>query len=369
MAPGLEALLVAELNGLGVSGRLRPTRGGAEVFASREELWTVALRGRIPESLRARIGGFQATDFAGLERGLARLPWAAYVPRGAAVTVRATSTRSRLFHTGAVAERTEAAVRELVGGPHRGGAAPTPASEPPVDPAVVHVRLDRDRATVSVDASGELLHRRGYRGHVGRAPLRETLAAACLRAAAVPEATPLWDPFCGSGTLVIEAQHAATGALAGGRRAFAFEAWPTHDAEAFASLRERLQVRRQPSRRALGCDVDPRAIAAARANAEAAGVAPYCDLEIGDFAAAAARVPPGAAVVTNLPYGHRTRGGGDLTETFGRFGRLVAARIDLEPVVVLNGHPRFLEAAGGRWERLAAFGNGGLKVELLRLVR
>jgi putative N6-adenine-specific DNA methylase len=360
VTPGLEPLLEQELAELELPDRPTTVTGGAELACDRRGLWQVALRSRLAESVRVRLGRpFRAVSFDQLRDTLCRLPWSAYLARGLRPEVRVVCRRSRLYHSGAVAERIEAVLEERL------GPASDTAGRPPPR---VYARLERDLVQISIDASGELLHRRGYRTHVGEAPLRETLASACLRAAGLNEKPPhaLWDPFCGAGTIVLEALCTAAGLPAGASRRFAFESWPTHDAEAYGALLQRLPEGEPPALAAYGSDIDPGVLSAARENARRAGVAEHLTLLEGDFEAVAEAIPRGAAVVTNPPHGRRLAGRG-LGDLHGRLGALFKKRPDLRPVHVLTGYRGFRRATGLRWRQALSFDNRGSPVQLLRL--
>ncbi len=361
VTPGLEDLLAEELGELGLAAR--PAVGGVELAGTVEAVWGVALRSRLAESVRVRVGReFTATSFALLQDRVARLPWAVFIRRGGpAPRVSVTCHKSRLHHSGAVAERVAASMTERL------GLISEKSDERSDEQPGVYVRLMRDRVLLSVDA-GERLHRRGYRTRVGQAPLRETLAAACLRAAGYHGQRPLWDPFCGSGTLVIEAASMAAGVVPGGQRSFAFERWPAHDAQAYLAYRQGLPGDRQPTAAVLGTDHDPGAVAAARANAGAAGVDRHTTFRRADVEAAARQVPVGAMVVSNPPYGHRLDSP-ELASTFRRLGAVLRRRPDLQPVVLLSGHGGLPRLTGLPWATLRSLKNRGLAVRLLQLDR
>src|SRR5690606_37236797 len=156
-----------------------------------------------------RVATFRARTFAELERRAGRVAWDRWVGAGRAVRLRVTSRKSRLYHTGAIAERIIGQI-ERVAGP-LAHVSTGSASDDEADGAegrdeqLFIVRFLRDECTISVDTSGELLHRRGYRQALAKAPLRETIAAAMLLASGWDGRSPLVDPFCGSGTIPIEA--------------------------------------------------------------------------------------------------------------------------------------------------------------------
>ncbi len=366
VTPGLESLLAEELRELGFDAH-GGTTAGVEFVTTHQGLWDLALRSRLAESLRVRLKRFPAYNFNELEKRLATLPWAAYFPRESAPAVLSTTRRSALFHTDAINERAALAIATRLA---RGDA---PSKDAVVPPSTVHIRFVRDKAQVSIDAAGELLHKRGYRTHVGAAPLRETLAAACLRAAGVQRGDRLWDPFCGSGTLPIEAASHALGLPAPVNRTFAFESWPIHDADSWTEAQTRLRDAAQTAIAGadaslwIGSDINPKEVEAATHNAQTAGLAQLCRFETGDVVDVAKKIPEGTAIVTNLPYGQRTGGSKGIATTFARFGDLLRQRQDLRPVTVLNGHQSFRTATGLKWEEVLSFSNRGVPVELLRL--
>ena len=358
VTPGLEDLLIKELDQLGLAG-VEPRAGGVELSGEARDLWSVALGSRLAESLRVRLGRvFEATTFEQLQAKVARLPWAAFLGRdGAPPRVQVTCHKSRLHHSGAVAQRVAGSIRDRLG-----------LAEETGEPATVFVRIVHDQVQLSVDAAGERMHRRGYRVNIGLAPLRETLAAACLMAAGYDGQRPLWDPFCGAGTLIIEAMGMAAGQAPGARRSFAFQGWPTHDAGAFAAQLAGLPALNDACPAALGSDLEKKAVAAARTNARAAGLGQRVSFRPGDFEAVARSAPPGAMIVSNPPYGRRLEGG-KLADTFRRLGALLRRRTDLGPVVLLSGHRDLPRHTGLRWETLRSFDNRGLPVNLLQLQR
>ena len=225
------------------------------------------------------------------------------------------------------------------------------------------VRVWRDVVTISADSSGELLHRRGYRQAVGKAPLRETLAAAMLLTAEYDGSTPLVDPFCGSGTIPIEGALIARRIPPGIHRRFAFEHWPSFEPGPWESARAAAMERvldRAPAPIA-GWDRDAGAIAAADSNAGRAGVAG--DVAFAQSAISGLEVPAGpGSIVTNPPYGVRLGEAGDLRDLYSRFGSVLRAQCPGWRVAVLSA-AREHDAATGlefveRWHST----NGGLRV-------
>lgn len=369
-APGLEALCRAELGALGIAAAEEP--GGVAWRGGLTSLYRANLHCRTASRVLARLGSFRARTFAELERHAARLPWDAFVARGAQVSLRISSRKSRLYHTGAIAERLAGVL--AAGGVHAIATGDDEDEDAPAAQLVV-IRFLRDECTVSIDASGALLHQRGYRQALAKAPLRETIAAALLAAAGWRGDAPLLDPFCGSGTIPIEAALQARRIPPGianpelAPRAYAFEKWPGHDAAAWARCvtDARAAVLPQATVGIVAADRHGGAITAARANAERAGVA--ADIEFRRQAVDAAAVPAGAGwLVTNPPYGVRVGERRELFATYAALGRL-ARRAQGWTVAFLSADPGLEAAVGLPLRQLLATRNGGIAVRLLAVER
>jgi putative N6-adenine-specific DNA methylase len=367
--PGVEGITARELAGLGLSPESTEP-GGVAFGATHRELYATNLEVRTANRILVRLAEFPARAFYELERKAKRVPWGQVLRAGTSVSFRVTSRKSKLYHLDGIAERLLASCGGAPGPESTDSTDDTDDSGEPIDspaagraPQLIVVRVFRDLVTISADSSGELLHRRGYRQAVGKAPLRETLAAAMLLTAEYDGSGPMVDPFCGSGTIPIEAALIARRIPPGLHRRFAFEHWPSFEPESWAS------VRAESSRRILaraaapiaGWDRDAGAIAAAVANAERAGVAG--DLAIGQGAISGLAVPPGIGlVVSNPPYGVRLGEAGDLEDLYARFGAVMRAACPGWTVALLSA-AREHEAATGlelteRWRS----SNGGVKV-------
>lgn len=173
--------------------------------------------------------------------------------------------------------------------------------------ARVHVFLDETTATIYLDTSGESLFKRGWRFDKGEAPLRENLAAGLLALAGWQPTIPLFDPFCGSGTILIEAAWISLNIPPGINRPFAFERLRNHDSRRWQEMLDQANQHIKPALQApiCGIDIDPQAIDSARRNAERAGLDPSCiDFAVGDAVNELPPTTPGM-IVTNPPYGER----------------------------------------------------------------
>ncbi|HWZ59867.1 MAG TPA: THUMP domain-containing protein, partial [Gemmatimonadaceae bacterium] len=233
-APGVAPLVDDELRALGVVER-SVTAAGVEFAATAETLYAANLWLRTASRVVVRAGEFRVLAFAELQRLARQLPWERFIARGEGVRVRVTCHKSKLYHSDAVGERVVDAII------HRTGAVRVEDSEDGGE-LLVMVRLDRDVCTVSVDSSGELLHRRGYRLATAKAPLRETLAAAAIMGSAWDTGTPLLDPLCGAGTIPIEAALMARGKAPGLGRGFGCMRWPEFDRGIWERVEERARA-------------------------------------------------------------------------------------------------------------------------------
>jgi len=370
--PGLEALLAEELRQLGP----RPGKmelGGVSFQASPEELYAANLHLRVATRVLVRVAEFHAAAFSGLERQARRVAWERFVPAGGTAHFRVSTGESRLYHQEAVAQRLEQALEARVPNARavrRPGEADALERDPRQLPGAQRfvVRLFHDRCTISVDSSGALLHRRGYRLETAKAPLRETLAAAMLRASGWDGRTPLLDPMCGSGTIPIEAALLARRMPPGLNRRFAFERWPELESAVWRELVERARERalavRGDTGSILASDRDPGAIEAARANAERADVAENIEFRRCSISAIE---PPAETgwMVTNPPYGARMGDRLRLRNLYAQLGNVVRRRCPGWRVALLSAD-RMLEGQTGLelTERFRT-SNGGIRVRLM----
>jgi len=229
-----------------------------------------------------------------LDKRARRVPWGEVLRPDVAVRVEATASKgSRIYHGGAAAQRIQRAIAEELGAPLS-------------DDAEVRIvaRIDDDLCTLSVDTSGEPLHKRGHKEAVAKAPMRETLAALFLRQCGFTGAEPVLDPMCGSGTFPIEAAEIALGLKPGRSRRFAFERLATFDDGAWQALRAAPPAPRS-ALRFYGSDRDAGAVEMSRANAARAGVDAVTEFRCHAISGLAAPEGPPGLVIVNPPYGAR----------------------------------------------------------------
>lgn len=327
-APGLEPLVASELKSLRAR-QLRAVEGGVEFKADHQLLYSANLHLRTASRVIVRLARFRAISFAELERRAGRVPWERVVPRNGRVRLRVTCRKSRLYHSGAVAQRLLERINQRAGATAL-DTTPGPGGAPEDDGSAAQlfvVRLDHDQCTISADTSGAHLHQRGYRTAVIQAPLRENLAAAMLLASGWDRKTPLLDPFCGSGTICIEAALLARQIAPGHNRRFRFMEWPDFDAGRWSRIHAHAVDAERPRAPApiIGSDRSGWAMRAAAGNAERAGVAADLQLERAEVSALQPTGQPGW-VVTNPPYGVRLGQRDELRSLYAEFGAVLRER-------------------------------------------
>ena len=361
--PGLSPVLGAEVRGLGLSGVEVP--GGVELEGDQATVELCNLRLRTASRVLVRLGQIKATNFPELVKRARALPWELLLRKGEPVALRVTCRKSRLYHSGAVAERLHAALEEKLGG-KLALVKPSEDEEAQAPAQLILARFDRDLCTVSADSSGALLHQRGYRTSQSRAPLRETLAAALLLAAGYSGEEPLCDPLCGSGTIAIEGAWIAQRRAPGLLRSFSFQRWPGHDEKRWLALKAAARAEERKAPCAISAsDLDAGAIAAARANAARAGV----ELQLDQRALADLPAQEGSGLLAmNPPYGVRVGEGQDLQRLHRELGETLRARRPGFRLAALIADPRLGRAVGLSSRRLFKTQNGGLPVELLQFV-
>ena len=379
-APGLESIAAGELKSLGVKARQEV--GGVAFGGDLDRIYQANLWLRTASRVVVRLGGFHASTFYELERRSRKLPWQDFLPASGAVEVRVTCRKSKLYHSDAVAERVLSVIAgaassniELRAGPsvsdEYGVDEPDDAMDGGITGAPSRerrqrfiVRIVNDQCEISADSSGELLHRRGYRQEVAKAPLRETLAAAMVLASGWngPRGEPLLDPMCGSGTIPIEAALIARGIAPGLRREFQFMQWPSFDRTLWNDIVDKARSAvLSPTLDVVGADRDAGAILAATHNAERAGVAGDLRFSAESLSGSISRlddIAKGEAwILTNPPYGVRVGESEDLRDLYATLGKVKTRRgwrIGLlTPDAALAGQmrlplrPRFSTSNGG----------------------
>jgi putative N6-adenine-specific DNA methylase len=223
-SPGFEPVCLQELLKLKpVAGEACVAPGGVEFEGRLDDCYLANLNLRSANRILMRIHTFKSSNFRKLEKKLGDIPWELYLHAGRVPKVHVSTKHCRLRHSGAVAERFRTTIAAQLSRFESGKKITKIASAE----QNIYVRGIDDRFTVSIDSSGDLLYKRGLKKHAGKAPLRETLAAAALLLAGYDGRDPLLDPMCGSGTFSLEGALMAKRIPAGWFRDFAFMGWPS----------------------------------------------------------------------------------------------------------------------------------------------
>ncbi len=300
-AAGLEACVKRELADLGFDdarvyspGRVGFTADPAGL--ARANLWL-----RTANRVLLMVGSFDATDFGELYEQTHTLPWHEWIGPDAEFPVRGRSYKSQLSSVPACQKIVKKAIADKLLASHKVTALPETGA-----PCVVEVAIREDLATLTIDTSGADLHKRGYRAAAGPAPLKETLAAAMIQLSFWSPDRPLVDPFCGSGTIPIEAALMGRNIAPGLARDFAAEAWGAIPSEAWDAERQRARdlIRPPLELRIIGTDIEPKGVSLSRYHAELAGVEGDIHFQEQAFADLTSNRQYGC-IITNPPYGHR----------------------------------------------------------------
>ncbi len=314
---GLEAVLKQEIIALGLTiekvedGRV--TFSGDASAIARANIFL-----RTAERVLWKVGEFRAESFEELFEQTAALPWEEILPAdGRFWVTKATSVKSKLFSTSDIQSVMKKAIVERLKQKYRISWFPETGNEYPIRVSVL-----KDTFLVGIDTSGESLHKRGYRKLVGKAPISETLASALISLTPWNENRILVDPFCGSGTIPIEAAMIGRNIAPGVGRAFRAESYRDRIPEAIwkaARTEARDGERHDGALQIQGYDIDRDAISIARANAVAAGVA--ADIHFQVRAVKELHHPKKYGfLITNPPYGERLEDRRDLPELYGQIG-------------------------------------------------
>ncbi len=296
---GSEATLAFEVRRLGAQD-VRVTDGRVAFRGDAALIAAANLDLRTAERVLLCLGRFTALTFDELFDGVYAIPWEELLPPDAQFPVKGSSLSSQLSSVPACQSIVKKAVVKRLQAGHRVTTLPETG-----DVYRLRFTLRKNEAEISLDTSGEGLHKRGYRKNATLAPIKETLAAAIADLGRVRRDSLVMDPFCGSGTLVIEAAQKALNMAPGLHRRFAAEHFAFLPKEVWAQQRQAAlaAVRTDAAFEGVGTDIDPDAVALARANAKLAGVGERCRFSVADVRAFAPAA--NATVLTNPPYGER----------------------------------------------------------------
>ena len=365
---GLGDLLASELRAFGAAD-VRERALGVEFSGSLAIAYRACLESRVAARVFLVIAQFEAPSDAAFYDAVRALDWRAHVDPARTLACDFSGKHPAITHTRFGAQRLKDGICDQLR--EATGRRPDIAPERPA--VRVHAHANGPKVTVSIDLSGEGLHRRGYRTQAGEAPLRENLAAGILLRAGWAEkcaaAGEFLDPMCGSGTLVIEAAMIAANMAPNARRHyFGFFGWPGHDRAAWDAVkRDALARERVPGFILRGFDADAGVVPVARDNAERAGVAAFTRFERGDLGHARPTGKGAGFLATNPPYGVRLADRDGARAVMKELGGVLRERFSGWDAAILAGSPDAGLELGLRAERVHTIWNGALECRLLRV--
>jgi len=354
---GLEGLVAGELKRMGLPASA--VNGGAMFEGSFEDAMRANLYLRTADRVLLVVGTFEAHTFEELFEGVAALPWEQYLTRDCRFPVSGNCARSQLMSVSDCQAITKKAiVRRLQEKYHVSWFEESGVTIP------ISVTLHANQARLTIDTSGQALNRRGYRTWNGEAPLRETLAAALVDLSPWRGNLPLADPFCGTGTLLIEAAFKMSHRAPGLTRTFAMEQFP-YLAPGFPRLREAAQAKFDPSliEGISGSDIDPEAIALAKRHIVQAGLGGRIQVRVADMRDFHPQDRYGVCL-SNPPYGERLSDRKACETLYRELGRLMAANPGWS-LSAISSHPQFERCLGRRADKKRRFYNGRLECEFM----
>ncbi len=354
---GLEAIVKRELIKLGYED-LVVKDGKVEVKAPLEDAAKLNINLRCAERVLLKFGEFKALTFDELFEKTKALPWEDLLTEDALFPVEGRSHQSKLFSISDCQRIVKKAIVEKLKQSYH-----TDWFEEEGPRFRIEISMLKDIATITIDTSGDALHKRGYRDRAGDAPLKETLAAAMIELSYWNPSRTLYDPFCGSGTILIEAAMIGKNIAPGIDREFDAQYWPVIGEEVFKRERREALNRIDHSVKLhlLGSDIDKRSILRARDNAENIGVNEDIQVFMKDMRDVDLEDNYGV-VITNPPYGERMGDLGEVEELYLDFGRKMK---DFETwsVYLLTSYERFEKLYGKKADRKRKLYNGRIKVD------
>lgn len=355
---GLEGPLGNELRHMGMQN-VRPENGRVRFSGTEADIARANLRSRFGERILIELGRFPADTFDRLFEGVKALPWEQFIPKNGAFPVKGYSLESKLHSVPDCQKIVKKAVVERLKQRYRVNWFAEDGATYQIQFALMH-----DTAVLYLDTTGVGLHKRGYRPAHVAAPLRETLAAAMVDIAGYRGRGDFCDPFCGSGTIAIEAALIAKNRAPGLNRSFAAQHWAMLDRKIWLDAADEAMDREFHGNYEIwGGDIDPAAVEIARHNAALAEVDDTVKFEVAD----ATRFHWGGMygrVVTNPPYGERLLEQKEAEALYRAFGRAMDKLPDTWRICVLSSHTEFERCFGRPADKKRKLYNGMLKCDL-----
>lgn len=354
---GLESLVSDEMKRLNLKN-VRAENGRVHCEGSMLDIARLNIGLRCGARVLMELGSFPAPDFESLFQGVLALPWEDFIPRDGEFPVKGYSLTSALHSIPACQAVVKKAAAKRLGTVYGCETLPETGGRYQIRFAII-----KDMAALYLDTSGEGLYKRGYRAQNMGAPLRETLAAALVALSRYRGRDPFCDPFCGSGTIPIEAALIAKNRAPGLDRSFAAQRWRNMDGRLWLEAAEEALDREFHGTYDIwGGDIDPAAVELARHNAALAGVEDCVRFETAD-AGAFRRDSEYGRLVTNPPYGERLLEKREAEELYRRFGQALKSLPPKWRVVVLSSHTEFERCFGRSADKKRKLYNGMLKCD------
>jgi putative N6-adenine-specific DNA methylase len=363
VARGLEALAAQELERLGAQ-QVSPEFCGVAFAGDLALLYRVNLWARIPFRILLTLNRFACHDARDLYAGIQDIPWQDYLTPAQTLAVTATGKNAQLNHTHFSALQVKNAIvdqQQAIFGERSSIDTQTPDIR-------INIHIERDHCVVSLDSSGESLHRRGYRPAMGAAPLKESLAAALIQLTQWQGTLPFLDPMCGSGTLVIEAGLSALNVAPGlFREQFGFERWSDFDAELWQQCLQQAEADQKQvlSVPIIGSDNDDTVIQQAEQNAYRSGVLEHIQLQtraLEDLEAPASE----GILLCNPPYGERIGRDQDLGALYKLLGDVLKQRFKGWTAYILSGNKALAQSIGLKSAQRLPIWNGSIACQLMK---
>ena len=355
---GVESLVAHELKKLGLAD-VRAENGRVLCRGGMADIPRINLNLRTGARVLICLGEFEARSFEDLFQGTAALPWEDYIPREGKFPVKGYTINSQLHAVPPCQSIIKKAIAKRLG--RACGLETLPETG-----ALYQVQFSimKDKAALMLDTSGDSLYKRGYRAQGVLAPLRETLAAALVALTHYRGRDPFCDPFCGSGTIAIEAALIAKNRAPGLNRSFSAQKWRWLPSGLWLDAADEAMDKEFDGQYEIwGGDIDPAAVELSRHNARLAEVDDMVKFEVAD----ASRFHWGGLrgrVVTNPPYGERLMEKKEAEELYRGFGKAMAKLPDGWQIAVLSSHTEFERAFGRPADKKRKLYNGMLKCDL-----
>ena len=355
---GLESLVADEMRRLDLKN-VQAENGRVHCEGTLADIARLNINLRCGARVLMELGSFPARDFEALFQGVYALPWEDYIPRDGEFPVKGYSLNSQLHSVPACQSIVKKASAKRLGEKYGVETLPESGSRYQIQFSII-----KDVATLYLDTSGEGLYKRGYRAKNMGAPLRETLAAALVTLSRYRGKDPFCDPFCGSGTIPIEAALIARNRAPGLNRAFDAEQWGFVPGNSWQQAKNEARDKEfHGSYDIWGGDVDPQAVAIARSNAHKAGVAEDIRFEVADMRTFH-RDSPYGQLVTNPPYGQRLMEKQEAEELYREFGKVWRRLPEGWRTLVLSSHTEFERTFGQQAAKKRKLYNGMIKCDV-----